>query len=111
LISPSSKAPTYDAKTGLGRGAPGFLTGSKQVRLPVEIAARIRLGEEVTAEEITEALRVQKEIEEEEARREKERLEREQRGIKRVPVGVDTDWLPAGALEGAQGGKNRRRRK
>lgn len=52
----------YDPKTGLGRGAPGFQTNVKRIAVPPEIVARIRAGEEVSAEEITRAQeRMQKE--------------------------------------------------
>lgn len=61
---------TYDPTTGIGRGAPGFQTGSSRVALPASIVARIRMGEEVGSEEITEAL------EEEERRRKEEEEER-----------------------------------
>jgi hypothetical protein len=40
------------AKTGIGKGAPGFLTGVKRVAVPPEIAARIQRGEYVSPEEI-----------------------------------------------------------
>jgi protoporphyrinogen oxidase len=52
-LSPKSQA--YDPKTGLGRGAPGFQTNIKRIAVPPEIMARIRAGEEVSAEEITAA--------------------------------------------------------
>lgn len=45
----------YDPKTGLGRGAPGFQTNVKRIAVPPEIIARIRAGEEVSADEITRA--------------------------------------------------------
>ena len=49
----------YDPATGIGRGAPGFRksrlteTNVKRIALPADIVARIRAGEEVSAEEIT----------------------------------------------------------
>jgi hypothetical protein len=43
-------------KTGIGKGAPGFLTSVKRVAVPPEIAARIRRGEEVSPEEISAAI-------------------------------------------------------
>lgn len=49
------KSQAYDPKTGLGRGAPGFQTNIKRIAVPPEIIARIRAGEEVSAEEITAA--------------------------------------------------------
>lgn len=45
----------YDPKTGLGRGAPGFQTNIKRIAVPPEIMARIRAGEDVSADEITAA--------------------------------------------------------
>ncbi|AYO42284.1 hypothetical protein DNF11_1334 [Malassezia restricta CBS 7877] len=51
----SKKSSDYDPKTGLGRGAPGFQTNVKRVALPAELVARIRAGEQVSAEEITAA--------------------------------------------------------
>jgi hypothetical protein len=39
-------------ETGIGKGAPGFLTSVKRVAVTPEIAARIRRGETVTPEEI-----------------------------------------------------------
>lgn len=53
ITSPKSQA--YDPKTGLGRGAPGFQTNIKRIAVPPEIMARIRAGEEVSADEITAA--------------------------------------------------------
>ncbi|KAK4704821.1 hypothetical protein P7C70_g1384, partial [Phenoliferia sp. Uapishka_3] len=47
-------------KQGIGRGVPGFLTGSQKVALPLAIVARIRMGEDVSAEEITEAINAEK---------------------------------------------------
>lgn len=51
----------YDPKTGIGRGAPGFQTGVKRVAIPPALAARIRAGEEVSAEEVTEAIEAERE--------------------------------------------------
>ncbi|KAJ7212273.1 hypothetical protein GGX14DRAFT_361766 [Mycena pura] len=48
---------------GIGKGAPGFQTGVRKVRVPPEIMERIQRGEEVSAEEITAAL-ARKEAEE-----------------------------------------------
>lgn len=51
----------YDPTTGIGRGAPGFRksrlteTNVKRIALPADIVARIRAGEQVSAEEITAA--------------------------------------------------------
>ncbi|KAJ3766893.1 hypothetical protein FB446DRAFT_653051 [Lentinula raphanica] len=40
---------------GIGRGAPGFQTNVRRIRVTPEIAARIRRGEEVNPEEIAAA--------------------------------------------------------
>ncbi|GAA6005917.1 hypothetical protein JCM10207_007274 [Rhodosporidiobolus poonsookiae] len=58
LASPSKRA--YNPQTGLGRGAPGFQTAVKRVAIPPALAARIRAGEEVSAEEVTAALEAEK---------------------------------------------------
>ncbi|KAF8333665.1 hypothetical protein F5887DRAFT_1139855 [Amanita rubescens] len=42
-------------KHGIGKGAPGFQTNVKKIRVIPDIAARIRRGEEVSPEEIAEA--------------------------------------------------------
>ncbi|KAL1747178.1 hypothetical protein HDZ31DRAFT_32431 [Schizophyllum fasciatum] len=44
-------------RTGIGKGAPGFQTGIRQVRITPEIAARLRRGEEVSPAEIEAASR------------------------------------------------------
>ena len=69
----------------------------------------------MTAEEITEALRVEEERRKEVERKEEERRERERNGGKRLPPGVDSSWLPEGALKQAnrgqgqgQGGRKRK---
>lgn len=65
------------------------MTGSKRVALPVHIAARIKMGEEVSAEEITEALALQKEQQEREERRRLEAEAAEAAGRKPIPDSVD----------------------
>ncbi|GAA6043765.1 hypothetical protein JCM8097_006663 [Rhodosporidiobolus ruineniae] len=100
--SSSSKSKAYDPSTGIGRGAPGFQTGVKRVAIPPALAARIRAGEEVSAEEVTAALEA-----------EKERLAREEAGEKekkKLPANVDADWLPASATKDDGKGKCRKRR-
>ncbi|GAA5955958.1 hypothetical protein JCM10213_000080 [Rhodosporidiobolus nylandii] len=95
-----AKAKPYDPKTGIGRGAPGFQTGVRRVAIPPALAARIRAGEEVSAEEVTVALEAEKErVAREEAKEQEER--------QKLPPGVDEDWLPAGAA----GGKNKSKAK
>lgn len=83
--------------------------------MPLEIIMRIKLGEEVTPEEITEALEKQQREEEEAERkrvREEERLEQEKAGFKtmKIPDSVDEDWLPAGATTVGKGPARRRKR-
>lgn len=73
------------------------------------------MGEEVTPEEITEALEEQRRLEEEEERKRLLAEERERNGAKgmKIPDSVDEDWLPAGATNvgGGRGGAARRRKK
>ncbi|GAA5859858.1 hypothetical protein JCM8547_004360 [Rhodosporidiobolus lusitaniae] len=99
FVLPSSSKP-YDARTNPhGKGAPGFQTATRRVKIPEELAARIRAGEEVSGEEVTAALE-----------REKERMrkeEEEEAGKAKLPAGVDAEWLPASAL----GGKNKSRKR
>ena len=66
----------------------------------------------MTAEEITEAIEVERIRREAEEAAERERLEKEARGIKKMKVGenVDESWLPAGTLD-VGGSKSRRRKK
>lgn len=67
------------------------------------------MGEEVTAEEITEAIEVEKEkkriLDEAEAKR----LAREAAGKKKIPDTVDESWLEGTTVMGS--GSNGRRRK
>ncbi|KAL1702106.1 hypothetical protein EV121DRAFT_293663 [Schizophyllum commune] len=44
-------------RTGIGKGAPGFQTGVRQVRITPEIAERLRRGEDVSPAEIEAASR------------------------------------------------------
>ncbi|GAA5966793.1 hypothetical protein JCM3765_004270 [Sporobolomyces pararoseus] len=102
--SNNSKNKKYDPKTGIGRGAPGFATGVKRVAIPPELAARIRAGEEVSAEEVTAALDAEKER----MRKEEEEEERLKNGGRKLPAGVDSEWLPQGALGGSSKAKKRK---
>ncbi|KAF8513621.1 hypothetical protein JB92DRAFT_2922712 [Gautieria morchelliformis] len=43
------------ARTGIGRGAPGFQTGVRRIAVTPGIAARLRAGEQVSPEEIAAA--------------------------------------------------------
>ncbi|CAO1632949.1 unnamed protein product [Sympodiomycopsis kandeliae] len=102
----------YDPKTGLGRGAPGFQTNVSRIAVPAHIIARIRAGEEVSAEEIT-------------AAQEEERIrqEREAKGLppkksnrKSATAAVVSDqpvneWIPQGHNSPSSAVKNRSKRK
>ncbi|BGP56138.1 hypothetical protein JCM8202_005905 [Rhodotorula sphaerocarpa] len=101
--SSSGSRQAYNPSTGIGRGAPGFQTGVKRVAVPPALAARIRAGEDVSAEEVTAAIEAEKErlAQEEQAEAEKAKL----------PDGVDADWLPAGAADGKGKGAARRKKK
>ncbi|KAF9518931.1 hypothetical protein BS47DRAFT_1337829 [Hydnum rufescens UP504] len=45
------------SKTGFGKGAPGFITNTRQIKVTPEIAARLRRGEQVSPEEIDVAVK------------------------------------------------------
>ncbi|GAA5935478.1 uncharacterized protein JCM15063_001049 [Sporobolomyces koalae] len=94
IVAPASSRKTYNPKTGIGRGAPGFQTGVKKVAIPPELAARIRAGEDVSAEEVTAAL----DAERERIRKEEEDAERIKNGGKKLPANVDEDWLQDGSF-------------
>ncbi|KAK4054079.1 hypothetical protein OIV83_001104 [Microbotryomycetes sp. JL201] len=106
LVNPSSSSSSrpYDPATGIGRGAPGFQTNTRKVQLPAELVARIKRGEEVSAEEVTAALDKQAQ-QQEEQQMHAGQIER----TRRVPERVDQDWLPK--QQGASGGAGGRRRK
>ncbi|PWZ01926.1 hypothetical protein BCV70DRAFT_157528 [Testicularia cyperi] len=90
----------YDPSTGLGRGAPGFQTGVKRMAVTPEIAARMRAGEQVSAEEIEAAV----------AKAQSQNAQATSTALKNP--NVDQDWLPqAGRGASPAGGakKNKRR--
>lgn len=101
----SASRRAYNPSTGIGRGAPGFQTGVKKVAIPPELAARIRAGEDVSAEEVTAAIEAEQqriaEEEEQEANANKVKL----------PDNVDAEWLPAGMADGGKGKGAARRKK
>jgi len=45
------------SKTGFGKGAPSFITNTRQIKVTPEIAARLRRGEQVSPEEIDVAVK------------------------------------------------------
>lgn len=86
----------YDPNTGLGRGAPGFQTNIKKVSISPALAARIRAGENVSADEVTRDLEQQRQA-----------LSSSSSAVDSPPVpeNVDPDWLPP---QTNQGRKKRR---
>ncbi|KAJ7855888.1 hypothetical protein B0H14DRAFT_3865099 [Mycena olivaceomarginata] len=64
---------------GIGKGAPGFQTGVRKIRVSPEIMARIRAGEDVSPDEIAAA---------------SARMDAEERG--EVPSDPVNEWLPEG---------------
>lgn len=112
-------------QTGIGRGAPGFITNVRKVAIPSHIAARIRAGEDVSADEITEALEEEKERLELVEKLEREEVERtalaaaqesqkksksasSSSAPRKVPDTVDQEWLPQGILSSSKGGRRRK---
>ncbi|KAF8321900.1 hypothetical protein F5887DRAFT_1117384, partial [Amanita rubescens] len=98
---------------GIGKGAPGFQTNVKKIRITPDIAARIRRGEEVSPEEIAEAA----------ARAEKMHPNQDTSSsildrpplVERVEKPVDSDkdlsaneWLPESVTKPKKRGKARR---
>ncbi|SNX82928.1 uncharacterized protein MEPE_01634 [Melanopsichium pennsylvanicum] len=88
----------YDPKTGLGRGAPGFQTGVKRVAVTPEIAARMRAGEQVSAEEIEAAVA-----------KAQSQNKVNSTAVRSSNPNVDQDWLPQGGNSPA-GRKSSKRR-
>lgn len=112
----SASSSAYNPKTGLGRGAPGFQTATRKVAIPRALAERIRAGEDVSAEEVTEALEAERERLEKEEREAEAAAAAAAKGARetrtmKVPDSVDEDWLPAGATKVGGGGAARRRKK
>ncbi|PWN99448.1 hypothetical protein FA09DRAFT_328844 [Tilletiopsis washingtonensis] len=83
LASSPARARAYDPKTGLGRGAPGFQTNVARVAVPAHIVARIRAGEEVSAEEITRAQDEARRMREKQQQGEEEEEEQKKGGKRR----------------------------
>ncbi|PPQ66968.1 hypothetical protein CVT26_009999 [Gymnopilus dilepis] len=107
---------------GIGKGAPGFQTGVRRVRVTPEIAARIRRGEEVTPEEIEAASRAADEEEERQKLSPSSKPapspvglprgvieERDDRHlINRKENEIDNEWLPESITKPAKRKKGRR---
>jgi len=92
------------AKTGIGRGAPGFQTGVRKLAVTPEIAARLRAGEQVSPEEIAAATAAAQAKQEEAERKAKSQPEEDD----------ENEWLPdelkranKGSVRGRKGKKRR----
>lgn len=94
---PASYTGAYDPSTGLGRGAPGFQTNIQKVSISPGLAARIRAGEDVSAEEVTRDLEQQKLLAQQ--GRSAGGLGGAADQSKPLPESVDPDWLPAGLTQ------------
>ncbi|KAF9030793.1 hypothetical protein BDZ89DRAFT_939320 [Hymenopellis radicata] len=93
---------------GIGKGAPGFQTGVRRVRVTPEIAARIQRGEEVSPEEIAASI----------ARAEQEEANpgssspKQAKPTKRSPTPPSepvNEWLPETVTGSKKQGKKRRK--
>jgi len=76
---------------GIGKGAPGFQTNVRQIRVTPEIAARLRRGEHVSPEEIAQASSLA-----EQAEKRGDSVEKPAKGAPMAmedPVPVN-EWLP-----------------
>lgn len=89
------------AKTGIGKGAPGFQTGVKKIAVTPEIAARLRAGEQVSSEEIEEAVTAAK-------------AQQEKKDIPENQEEDENEWLPdelkRSSKSGTKSKKTKRRR-
>ena len=92
---------------GIGKGAPGFQTGVKRIRVTPEIAARIRRGEEVSPEEIA---RAAAEAELSEARRvpDETPVPRDEKESEAKSEAVN-EWLPENITTPKKKAKGKRR--
>ncbi|KAF8208763.1 hypothetical protein K438DRAFT_1573587 [Mycena galopus ATCC 62051] len=96
---------------GIGKGAPGFQTGVRKIRVPPELMARIRAGEDVSPDEIAAA---------------SARMEAEERGetvepvpkakkakpkavVEEVPSDPANEWLPEGLTAPKKRSKGKRK--
>ncbi|KAM0789646.1 hypothetical protein ACM66B_000448 [Microbotryomycetes sp. NB124-2] len=107
-FSGSTTTKAYDPSTGIGRGAPGFQTNTRRVKLPAELVARIKRGEEVSAEEVTAALEKQKRLDQDQG----DSLSNEGQDKDKtwnVPESVDQDWLPKQQQSGGNASRRRKR--
>ncbi|BGP25483.1 hypothetical protein Rt10032_c04g2068 [Rhodotorula toruloides] len=110
LINIAPSQLPYDPNTGIGRGAPGFQTGVRKVAIPKDLMERIKRGEEVSAEEITRGIELERErLAKEESSEASAGGEKGER--RKVPANVDEEWLPISATGASGKAKSRRRKK
>ncbi|KIJ50418.1 hypothetical protein M422DRAFT_245683 [Sphaerobolus stellatus SS14] len=88
------------AKTGIGKGAPGFQTGVRRLAVTPEIAARLRAGEQVTPAEIEAAVAA--------AQTKKDADEKKNKQPASLEVEDDNEWLPDELKRSKQGVKGRK---
>ncbi|KAF8513925.1 hypothetical protein BU17DRAFT_94963 [Hysterangium stoloniferum] len=90
------------ARTGIGRGAPGFQTSVRKLAVTPEIAARLRAGEQVSPEEIAAATAAAG-----------AKVTEERRSVEPVVVADDeeNEWLPEGIRQAKTGGTKSRKSK
>jgi len=111
---------------GIGKGAPGFQTNVRRIRVTPEIAARIQRGEQVSAEEIEAASK--KAIEEEAAPKSPSKETSSNAGVNTLPMRiieerddrnvaiqkkkddpVENEWLPDSVTVPKKRGKGKKR--
>ncbi|KAJ7134506.1 hypothetical protein C8R44DRAFT_870133 [Mycena epipterygia] len=86
---------------GIGKGAPGFQTNVRKIRVPPELMARIRRGEDVSPDEIA-AASARMDAEEREGSTTPAPLPQSKKTEEPKPVAKDTpsepvnEWLPEG---------------
>ncbi|KAJ7211495.1 hypothetical protein B0H12DRAFT_1242603 [Mycena haematopus] len=87
---------------GIGKGAPGFQTGVRKIRVPPELMARIRAGEDVSPDEIA-AASARMEAEERGESDRSHLKSQENRNetktktvVNEVPSDPANEWLPEG---------------
>ncbi|KAG7088739.1 hypothetical protein E1B28_012707 [Marasmius oreades] len=100
---------TYQLKVhGIGKGAPGFQTNVRRVRITPEIAARIRRGEEVSPDEIAaaSALAGQQEIQSDGPRQESIKPTIQESVSISTPA---NEWLPEAVTTPKKRGKGRKK--
>lgn len=84
-------------KHGIGKGAPGFQTSVRKIRVTPEIAARIRRGEEVSPEEIAAAAaRMEREEQANSTQENKKQATSAQEKVQvsQAPSEPVNEWLP-----------------